>query len=55
MIHCCDFCVPLTTPVVHRVYAKSDYYFCKNHEKLGPLGIIQEFRLDTLNQGEATP
>ena len=55
MKHCCDFCIVMTDPVVHRVYKSSDYYFCKNHEHLGPLGIIQEFKLDTLNQGEATP
>lgn len=50
----CDFCQELTKPVVHRVYAKSDYYFCKTHESYGPLGILEEFRLDTLkNQEEA--
>ena len=49
----CDFCQDLTKPTVHRVYAKSDYYFCKKHETWGPLGILEEFRLDELNQEEA--
>ena len=46
----CDFCQELTKPTVHRVYAKSDYYFCKKHETWGPLGILEEVRLDELNQ-----
>jgi len=51
----CDFCITLADPVVHKVYANSDYYFCEKHESWGPLGIIEEFRLDHTikNQEEA--
>lgn len=46
----CDFCVPLVDPVIHRVYKNSDYYFCEQHFKLGPLGILEEFPLKEVNE-----